>query len=324
MSKLVMKPMFVMGLKEKSDLHIATEAVVGIINGVAEIPGLYSQRRFFEYNKGSLLEIGDILADYNMLIPSPKEVTSVGKIRKTRTRFWQPYTRFAFNSLKQFSDITDKDLASVTFQLSEEVSRLLYRSDNPTRVIHNKLQYYFKKYFNGQAKGVLSIERSTERVMTNVINNRGQIIPVACQLHVHMLIAGNNSELKRFCGKCPGERGIKNLCSPENNAVLIKSYYKRKTLDYTIGSREYKTVDCPIDAGAADYMTKEFDRPIVPGKRNFSFFGIESSVKAKWERAFLLQQRLLSLIDDVRYQLKSEVDRVSVLFSVIKVLEKPS
>jgi hypothetical protein len=166
------------------------------------------------------------------------------------------------------------------------------------------------------------IERSTQRKMTDVMTNNGRVIPVAYQLYVHMLIVGTDQELAKFCGKSPEFNGIKNLCSSESNAILCKYSYDKRMQTTSDGVTEIRMVGTPVDSGAADYMVKYFDKPIVRGKRNFSFFGIESQVKERWERVYKLQQRALALIADVQYQMKLKADPASVLQSVIKVLDK--
>lgn len=125
---------------------------------------MYSYRKPLDINlhleADALLELGEMINDYRMLIPSPSEINSIGRLRKSKTRFWQPYTRFGFNYLNAFAKISNRRVASVTFQLSEDVSRLIYKSNNPTSTMHNKLQYYFKQVFDYglEACSLLSVQ----------------------------------------------------------------------------------------------------------------------------------------------------------------------
>jgi hypothetical protein len=269
-----------------------------------------------------LQEIKKYVENYKAFVPKTREVKTIGKYRKSKSLYCQPYTSFGYSELQIYKSIHNLKIGWVTFRLSEKVSRTLYKSKNPTRTLNNLMQYHLKKSISGIAKGMFVIERSMNRPIFNVIPHRGKIKKMDYQLHAHMLIAGTEFELERLCGKHKDYKGLKNLCPKENNAIVCSYSYIKKNFSKVNDRTVVIKKSVSIDRGAADYMSKEADRPIVQGSRNFSFFGIESEVINRWERTVFLQRRLLKICDDVINQLKLNTSPEHVLYQTIKTLLK--
>jgi len=269
-----------------------------------------------------LHEIAECIENYKSFFPSSREAKTVCKFKKSILRDWQPYTSFGYSILKAYQSLYDSKLAWLTFRLNDKSSRLLYGSKSPSRAIHKLIQYHLKKSISGQAKGMLVIERSPNRPLYNIVTHNGEIIKEDYQLHVHMLIVGTEYELDKLCGKHKGYKGLKHICSNENNAILCEYTYSKKTYTTAGGKTTGAKKRVPVDRGAADYMAKEFDKPIVEGARNFSLIGIESDVIERWNKTFWLQKRLIKICTDVVYQLRLDVKPEFALYQTIRKLLK--
>ncbi len=267
-----------------------------------------------------LHEIADCIENYNGCFPNSREAKAIDKFKKSAVKSWQPYTSFAYSILEIYKSLYGLELAWVTLRLSEKSSRLLYSSNSPSRALNRLIKYHLKKSISGQTKGVLVIERSPNRPLLNIVTNNGKIIKMDYQLHVHMLIVGTEYELDKLCGKHKGYKGLKNICSNENNAIFCEYTFMKKTYTTVDGKTTGTKKRVPVDRGAADYMTKEFDKPIVAGARNFSFFGIESDVIDRWNKTVWLQKRLIKLCTDVIQQLKLDVKPENVLYQTIRTI----
>jgi hypothetical protein len=224
-----------------------------------------------------------------------------------------PNLTYSFEVLKKIAAVENKDLISITTQLSDKESLYLLEQDSPASIIKSKVLRKLKTILNSPLRGFLVLERSYSRKIKRTAQN-GTESPsqdVCNGLHFHMLIVEDKSN---FEGKNKDQivKALKGLATGFNNATEIQFNYVVERLDEAVGGlREDSKIKIimPIDGSLPDYLSKELDKPISRcGNKNFALMGIREKVKRLWSDCHYKQVTLNQLVDKISKEIKAEID----------------
>ena len=257
--------------------------------------------------------------DFHTDLRKEKTSTTIAVPKSSGSYSASFYFKAAFDLLSADARNQGKQLWFITIQLNDDVSRQLYEDKSSCVGLKKILSYRLKKAVRGNVKGLMVLERSTNRDAILVDYNyctEGYGV-YESPLHAHVVVVATESEVNHLKSK-HSPYSWRKYATPSNNAIQIKSGYEGYRYKYdkavmVCGTKvvipaSIDKVVYDIDLGLFDYLSKHIGDEIVPGKQNFCAIGISRVMSFYCKRLFEIRLRLLTLYRHSKYKVEKGYD----------------
>lgn len=182
---------------------------------------------------------------------------------------------YLFEELRESVDFRKSKICHITIQFTNEVSDRARASEGELKKFKQKLANLMKGALGEDVRGFFVIEKS------GVKSGRGSSTGRLMALHAHFVVEHCSSLSKSEINKRV-RRKFKRVCERYDTRVGVFHEYKlRRPKDAAV-----KSFKAPIDLGIVDYLSKELDKPVVKGAKNYSVFGKKLNVRIRREWRF--------------------------------------
>ncbi|WOI39324.1 hypothetical protein R1T43_09940 [Alteromonas sp. CI.11.F.A3] len=182
---------------------------------------------------------------------------------------------YLFEELKESVDFRKSKICHITVQFKHDVSDRARASEGEFKKFKQKLANLMKGALGEDVRGFLVIERSYVKFVPGRSRSR------LTALHAHFVIEHCSTLSKSDINNRVRQK-FKRVSELYDTSVgVFHDYTVRRPKDAKV-----KTFKTPVDLGLVDYLSKEFDKPMIKGVKNYSVFGKNLNVRIRREWRF--------------------------------------